>query len=84
MPLVVGRRIAQIVFFETPELANPDVTYVQSTGKYQTTNDFDELKKSWKPESMLPRMYLDREVGQSHLIHNKQDEAEKEDEAVQV
>lgn len=58
IPLVVGRRIAQIVFFETgPTSGN----YVKN-GKYQTTPDIKELRKQWKPEMMLPRLYMDREV----------------------
>lgn len=59
IPLVVGRRIAQIVFFETgPILEN---NYAKS-GKYQTGDSVASLKKSWKPEMMLPRLYLDRDI----------------------
>jgi dCTP deaminase len=61
IPLVVGRRIAQIVFFETGEILGND--YVED-GKYQTSADLDNLKESWKPEMMLPQMYNDREVGE--------------------
>jgi dCTP deaminase len=59
IPLVVGRRIAQIIFFETgPILASG----YEKTGKYQTSNKVSELKKSWKPEQMLPKLYLDRDI----------------------
>lgn len=61
IPLVVGRRIAQIVFFETGEIRGSD--YV-SDGKYQTEPDFDSLQESWNPQMMLPQMYNDHEVNQ--------------------
>lgn len=69
IPLVVGRRIAQITFFKTGAhefrgfegLFGPKRDYAES-GKYQTTPDLDELKVSWKPEMMLPRLHLDYEI----------------------
>ena len=59
IPLVVGRRIAQVVFFQTEPLQDDDYT---KCGKYQKVDDIEVLKASWKPEDMLPKMYLDREV----------------------
>ena len=59
IPLVVGRRIAQIVFFETGE--TNENTYIQG-GKYQKTESIEILQKTWDPLSMLPKMYNDREV----------------------
>lgn len=59
IPLVVGRRIAQIVFFETGPILEKDYA---TTGKYQTSNDMNELKKSWTPEAMLPRLWSDRDI----------------------
>jgi dCTP deaminase len=59
IPLVVGRRIAQIVFFETGPILEND--YAKS-GKYQSEGSVAKLKKSWKPEMMLPRLYLDRDI----------------------
>lgn len=56
IPLVVGRRIAQIVFFETGPILGSDYT---KTGKYQSSKNIAQLKKAWKPEMMLPRLYLD-------------------------
>ncbi len=56
IPLVVGRRIAQIVFFETGPIIGSDYT---KTGKYQSSKNIAQLKKAWKPEMMLPRLYLD-------------------------
>src|SRR4029077_284391 len=45
IPLVVGRRIAQIVFFETGEILASD--YARG-GKYQSDDSISKLKKSWK------------------------------------
>ena len=59
IPLVVGRRIAQIAFFEVEPL---EKDYVISGGKYQHSQDLDELRRSWSPEAMLPRMDRDFEV----------------------
>jgi dCTP deaminase len=59
IPLVVGRRIAQIVFFETGEIDSKDYT---SKGKYQIDDSMSKIKKDWKPESMLPKLYKDREI----------------------
>jgi dCTP deaminase len=59
IPLIVGRRIAQIVFFETGPIVAND--YAQ-TGKYQTSTSLATLKKTWKPEMMLPKLYADRDV----------------------
>lgn len=59
IPLVVGRRIAQIVFFETGEILGEDYT---ADGKYQADLDFDSLQKSWNPQMMLPQMYNDFEI----------------------
>lgn len=59
IPLVVGRRIAQIIFFETGPILKSD--YARS-GKYQSKGSLKALKKSWEPSMMLPRLYLDRDV----------------------
>lgn len=59
IPLVVGRRIAQIIFFETGPILQSD--YAKS-GKYQTNGSLASLKKSWEPKMMLPRLYLDRDI----------------------
>lgn len=62
IPLVVGRRIAQIVFFETGPILEKDYA---STGKYQGTQDLAALKANWSPSLMLPRLYKDREIKKS-------------------
>lgn len=59
IPLVVGRRIAQIIFFETGPILDKDYA---ASGKYQVSDDLKILKKSWKPDSMLPRLYNDRDI----------------------
>lgn len=57
IPLVVGRRIAQIVFFDTDGTIS-NRSYADG-GKYQTSTDMDQVMSGWKPSDMLPRMYLD-------------------------
>jgi len=59
IPLVVGRRIAQIIFFETGPILEKDYTKL---GKYQSSTNLKDLKKDWKPESMLPKLYNDRDI----------------------
>eukprot|EP00455_Lapot_gusevi_P013166 TRINITY_DN16362_c0_g1_i3.p1 TRINITY_DN16362_c0_g1~~TRINITY_DN16362_c0_g1_i3.p1 ORF type:complete len:119 (-),score=11.86 TRINITY_DN16362_c0_g1_i3:23-379(-) len=60
IPLVVGRRIAQIIFFDSDGTIQGR-SYAD-TGKYQTSADMEELKTTWSPYSMLPKMYRDREI----------------------
>lgn len=62
IPLPVGMRIAQIIFREVEPVEEKDL-YHTSTGKYQTTLDLEEIKKSWKPEDMLPKLYQDPDLG---------------------
>jgi dCTP deaminase len=62
IPLVVGRRVGQIVFFEVDPISDAGGDYT-AVGKYQT-GSIDEMRASWKPEDMLPRMYRDREIRQ--------------------
>lgn len=59
IPLVVGRRIAQLIFFETGPILKSD--YGKS-GKYQSGGSIAQIKKIWKPTDMLPRLYLDRDI----------------------
>ena len=54
--LPVGERIAQIVFSHTGEVSGE---YSNLSGKYQTSDDLQELIKNWSPEQMLPRAYKD-------------------------
>lgn len=59
IPLVVGRRIAQIIFFETGPILEKDYT---KAGKYQSNVSLDELRSTWNPQSMLPKLYRDRDI----------------------
>ncbi len=59
IPLVVGRRIAQIIFFETGPI---EKSGYEKSGKYQTSASMKDLKKQWSPQMMLPRLYLDRDI----------------------
>jgi dCTP deaminase len=59
IPLIVGRRIAQIIFFETGPIIGNDYN---TTGKYNSSTNLKELKKMWKPQDMLPKLYLDRDI----------------------
>lgn len=62
IPLVVGRRVGQMVFYETAGLDKNEIDYVKEGGKYQTSQKLSELKRTWQPEMMLPQMHRDWEV----------------------
>jgi len=59
IPLVVGRRIGQIVFFRTGEVEGAEYS---AGGKYQNSTNIDELKRGWTPKAMIPRLWKDREI----------------------
>lgn len=59
IPLIVGRRIAQIVFFEVEPITG--AAYHRG-GKYQSHTDLARLEREWKPAMMLPRLYRDYEI----------------------
>lgn len=59
--LPVGERIGQIVFHETGPV---DGNYGQGrhrgfSGKYQSGTDLGKLIKTWRPDLMLPKAYMD-------------------------
>lgn len=60
IPLVVGRRIAQIVFFDSDGTIGGR-SYADG-GKYQSNRSLDALMKEWSPLSCLPKMYMDGEI----------------------
>jgi len=62
IPLIVGRRIAQIIFYEVSPLTDKKVDYVGEGGKYQLSQDLERMKKEWNPQMLLPQMHLDWEV----------------------
>lgn len=59
IPLKVGMRIAQIEFVQ---VGDTDQRYGVDRGKYQESDDLEQLKASWKPEMMLPRFHEDWEL----------------------
>lgn len=59
IPLVVSRRIAQIVFFHVGPILKDDYAH---QGKYQNTKMLNKMKRKWNPTSMLPKLYKDREI----------------------
>ena len=61
IPLVVGRRIAQIIFFETGPILAADYGEITDS-KYQKSTDLNIIKKTWKPTDMLPKLYKDRDI----------------------
>jgi dCTP deaminase len=66
IPLVVGRRIAQIVFLATGDLIDKKVDYASmAISSYQDTQELEELKKNWDPMMMLPRLDRDRDIKRS-------------------
>ncbi|PSO45304.1 MAG: hypothetical protein BRC25_02590, partial [Parcubacteria group bacterium SW_6_46_9] len=75
IPLVVGRRVAQIIFFATGEIRDTDYT---DDGKYQTEDRLETLKENWHPKQMLPKMYEDREVTNNKITMEKQLQQRKE------
>lgn len=58
--LPVGERVGQLIFHHTGPVEG---SYADGrkgmSGKYQTTDNLDELKATWKPEMMLPRAFKD-------------------------
>src|SRR3990172_12833345 len=63
IPLIVGRRIAQILFFDTEGLDKDDLDFksYNEIGKYQTSNDLKTIIDNWSPYEMLPKMFKDYE-----------------------
>jgi dCTP deaminase len=58
--LPVGRRIAQLLFFEVEPVKMADV--YSASGKYQNTDSLESLKLKWTPEQLIPKQWCDREV----------------------
>lgn len=61
IPLVVGRRVGQMVFYEVEPVSH-DSDYARENGKYQRSQNLEELKKSWSPHQMIPQMHKDWEI----------------------
>jgi dCTP deaminase len=60
IPLKVGQRYAQLVFFRGRELGQNDTDYRQD-GKYQA-NVAQGVRSQWTPEMMRPAMFRDPEI----------------------
>lgn len=69
IPLPIGVRIAQIIFHETYPVDELDK--YDKKGKYQTSENVEELRKNWKPEDMLPKLYKDKDLGNFTKIIKK-------------
>src|SRR3990167_1586809 len=59
IPLVVGRRVAQIIFFYVGPVLADDYT---KSGKYQSSTNIKKMRQEWDPMTMLPKLYKDRET----------------------
>jgi deoxycytidine triphosphate deaminase len=58
--LPVGERVGQLVFHKTgPVEGDYSTGRGGMSGKYQHTDDLDELIRTWSPTHMLPRAYKD-------------------------
>ena len=58
--LPVGERIGQLIFHRTgPVEGSYENGRAGMSGKYQHTNNIEELIASWRPEMMLPRAFKD-------------------------
>lgn len=68
IPLVVGRRIAQIIFFETGPILAKDYA---ANGKYASSTDVKKLAREWKPEMMLPKLWADKDIKKKQPWHKK-------------
>lgn len=60
IPLKVGQRLAQLVFFRTRDLEDDDRDY-RADGVYQSGGEAD-VRRTWSPEFMRPALYRDAEV----------------------
>jgi dCTP deaminase len=58
--LLVGSRIGQVEFTHVDRPHNAYADQVHR-GKYQQYESLEDLKKTWKPEDMLPRLDLEKE-----------------------
>lgn len=58
--LPVGERIGQMIFHHTGEVEG-DYSNGRNgmSGKYQNTDNLDDLIRTWNPEQMLPKAYKD-------------------------
>ena len=71
--LPVGERIGQLIFHKTGPV-DGDYSDGRSgmSGKYQHTDNLDELISTWSPEQMLPRAYKDTRETPSTIVGLKE------------
>ncbi len=66
--LPVGERMGQLVFMRTGPVEG---SYADGrkgmSGKYQATDDLDELIANWRPSDMLPRAYKDTRMAPTQI-----------------
>ena len=72
IPLVAGRRVAQMVFFEVEPIQsdsgqaeqknNQGAYHTKEDTKYQKSIDLKKLRKDWQPDDLLPKAWQDREI----------------------
>lgn len=78
IPLVVGMRVAQLVFFETEGVVGK--TY-RAGGKYQSDESLIDMVRNWHPEMMKPKLYKDWELrdgyGYRHFAQDHNEQVEK-------
>ncbi len=65
IPLIAGRKIAQIVFYQTEGVLRPPYGTLEHD-KYQQGVTLEEISTSWKPEALLPSLYKE-EIGRGKL-----------------
>ena len=58
IPLIVGRKIAQIAFYQTEGVVQAAYG-LSPTDKYQIGTTFEEIRKTWQPKDLLPRLHLE-------------------------
>ncbi len=67
--LPVGERIGQLIFHKTgPVDGSYELGRGGVSGKYQHSSNLDELKRDWRPETMLPRAYKDDRQSPATII----------------
>lgn len=79
VPFVVGSRVAQIVFVHTGR-----VLHDYSGDKYYKSSNLRDAVRSWKPEDMLPRLYLDKIEPLAEATIEGVDEYERQIEELEV
>ena len=58
IPLIVGRKIAQIAFYQTEGVVQPPYGSSE-TDKYQAGTTLAQIAQTWKPQDLLPRLHLE-------------------------